>query len=503
MTGCVDSSLFYTKLEELKQSKKRKSSSTTIFIDNDFFDESKRWLQTAPEEKQHLNLDKLTKQKIVRNHWRLTTEGKVTTSDNKLIVPKRDIYHVLCEAHSASAHRGRDKTERYIRQSYAGISQEIINLFVSLCKLHQQQKSVTNHWKKPITNPIRANQFLAHVQMDLIDFRNLPCECQSRHNWALHIVDHFSKYSWMFALKRKQTEEVAVTLANLFWLFGFPSILHSDNGKEFKSKTMSELCRKHKIKQVHGAPRTPSTQGLVERSNRTVKENILNILKERDESLGKWCAVLGEAAYKKNITLHRAINKVPYEVVFGVLPRKEMPEGTVDHTDESKQFTTQEKENTPTLALEFDEPSSQDDFPPPSQNTDVAQPLLTDLQVGPPVENPNKRKRAATNACVSEKQECYNKKMKESRNKVDRFKIDDFVCIKIDKVDKSSPLHPNVLLGKVTEVQNNYAKIVTKFGIISTYISTSRLNKCTQTSVHFDYTKQITFSSACKMAVNQ
>ena len=66
-----------------------------------------------------------------------------------------------------------------------------------------------------------------------------------------------------------------------------------------------------------------------------------------------------------------------------------MPEGTEDHTDESEQFTTQEKQNAPTLALEFDEPSSQDDFPPPSQNTDVAQPLLTDLQVGPSVENPN------------------------------------------------------------------------------------------------------------------
>ena len=503
MAACVDSTLFHTKLEELKQSKKRKSSSTTIFIENDFFDESRRWLQTAPEEKQHLNLDKLTKQKIARNHWRLTAEGKVASSDNKLIVPKRDIYNVLCEAHSAIAHRGRDKTERYIRQSYAGISQDIINLFVSLCKLHQQQKSVTNYLKKPITNPIKANQFLAHVQVDLIDFRNLPCECHSKHNWVLHVVDHFSKYSWMFALKTKQTEEVAVTLTNLFWLFGFPSILHSDNGKEFKSKTMSELCRKHQIKQVHGAPRTPSTQGLVERNNRTVKENILNILKERDESLGKWCTVLGEAAYKKNITLHRAINKVPYEVVFSMLPRKEMPEGTEDQTDEREQFTTLENENAPTLASDFAEPSSQDDLPPPSQNTNRAQPSVTDLQVGPSVENPNKRKHATTHECVSEKQDCYNKKMKESRNKVDRFKIDDFICIKIDQVDKSSPLHPNVLLGKVMEVEKNYAKIVTKFGIISTYISTSRLNKCTQTSVNFDYTKQISFSTACKMAVNQ
>ena len=110
------------------------------------------------EEKQHLNLDKLIKQKIVRNHWRLTPEGKATTSDNKLIVPKRDIYNVLCEAPSAIAHQRRDKTERYIRQAYTGISQEIINLFVSLCKLHQQQTSTQttgrNHYKSNKSKPV-------------------------------------------------------------------------------------------------------------------------------------------------------------------------------------------------------------------------------------------------------------------------------------------------------------------------------------------------------------
>jgi len=100
--------------------------------------------------------------------------------------------------------------------------------------------------------------------------------------------------------ENKQTEEVAVALTNLFWMIGFPSTLHSGNGRQqFKSKTVSELCRKHKIKQVHGAPRTPTTQGPVERNNCTVKENILDILKERDESLGKWFTVLGEALYKQ------------------------------------------------------------------------------------------------------------------------------------------------------------------------------------------------------------
>ena len=91
---------------------------------------------------------------------------------------------------------------------------------------------------------------------------------------------------------------------------------------------------------------------------------------------------------------------------------------------------------------------------------------MTDLQVGPSVENPNKQKHATTHEYVSEKQQCYNKKVKESRNKVDRFKIDDFVCIKSWK---------------------NYVKIAgNQFGITSTYISTSRLHKCTQTSVYFD-----------------
>ena len=105
-------------------------------------------------------------------------------------------------------------------------------------------------------------------------------------------------------------------------MFGFPSKLLSDNRREFKSKTMTEMCEKHNIKQVFGAPRAPTTQGLVERNNLTVKENITHILKERDQNLNKWSKVLSEAAYKKNISLHRAINKVPYEVVFGMLPWK-------------------------------------------------------------------------------------------------------------------------------------------------------------------------------------
>lgn len=283
----------------------------------------------------------------------------------------------------------------------------------------------------------------------------------------------------------------------LFWMFGFPSKLHSDNGREFKSKTMTEMCEKHNIKQVFGAPRTPTTQGLVERNNLTVKENITNILKERDQNLNKWCKVLSEAAYKKNISLHRVINKVLYEVVFGMLPWKEIPL----HRKSQVQLHVEECEldtNSGTVT-EFNEISESTNNPNGSGKSTMGFSAADHPGTSP--ENPYKRK--ATEEYITGQQQKYNKKMKESRGRVNKFKIGDFVAIKIDKVDKTSLLHPNVLLGKVFEVQESYSKVVTKFGVISSYISTNRLNKCTETSVQFDYNSTITFPSACKKAISQ
>ena len=53
------------------------------------------------------------------------------------------------------------------------------------------------------------------------------------------------------------------------------------------------------------------------------------------------------------------------------------------------------------------------------------------------------RKRKQTTQSVMDSQTNYNKKMKLSRNKQRSFKVEDYVTIKIDKVDKTTPLHPN------------------------------------------------------------
>ena len=52
------------------------------------------------------------------------------------------------------------------------------------------------------------------------------------------------------------------------------------------------------------------------------------------------------------------------------------------------------------------------------------------------------------------------KKMKSARLSVRKFEVNHFVCVKTDKVDKSTALHTNVLFGKRVQMENVYARIV-------------------------------------------
>ena len=55
---------------------------------------------------------------------------------------------------------------------------------------------------------------------------------------------------------------------------GYLKQILCDNGTEFKNETEKKFAEENKIQLKHGSPQTPATQGLVERSNRTWKEDI-------------------------------------------------------------------------------------------------------------------------------------------------------------------------------------------------------------------------------------
>lgn len=70
-------------------------------------------------------------------------------------------------------------------------------------------------------------------------------------------------------------------------------------------------------------------------------------------------------------------------------------------------------------------------------------------------EAPESRKRKQMTQMVTDSQTKYNKKMKVSRNKQTSFRVDDYVETEINKVDKTTPLNPNVILRKIIGMENN------------------------------------------------
>jgi hypothetical protein len=61
------------------------------------------------------------------------------------------------------------------------------------------------------------------------------------YKYICHVHDHYSRFSWVQAIRQKETIEVAAYLFDLFTMFGPPSILQCDNGKEFTTVVITHL----------------------------------------------------------------------------------------------------------------------------------------------------------------------------------------------------------------------------------------------------------------------
>ena len=86
------------------------------------------------------------------------------------------------------------------------------------------------------------------------------------------------------------------------------------------------------------------------------------------------------------------------------------------------------------------------------------------------------------------------------KKKKKKFELQDYLVLKINKMEKETPLHPNVLLAHIEELEGDCAKIIQKFG----FITTSRLSKIeSKKHILFHNSKEITLTRANKMASNQ
>lgn len=52
------------------------------------------------------------------------------------------------------------------------------------------------------------------------------------------IIDHFSKYLMSIPIENNNTDNILICLKKYFNTLGYPKILQSDNGSEYRNKTI-------------------------------------------------------------------------------------------------------------------------------------------------------------------------------------------------------------------------------------------------------------------------
>jgi hypothetical protein len=121
----------------------------------------------------------------------------------------------------------------------------------------------------PVMHAIPLPDFLARGVMDL--FGPMP---RSRYGSTMVIVyqDYHGKWVIARGLPGKAPMFVRKFLRdNVIFGISPPMEIICDNGGEFMAEVKRE-CEAHGIKLTHGAPYHPQTQGLVERTNKTLQD---------------------------------------------------------------------------------------------------------------------------------------------------------------------------------------------------------------------------------------
>ena len=193
---------------------------------------------------------------------------------------------------------------------------EVVKLLISLC----DECSSRRTFPKPVVGkPIVSIGFMTRIQVDLIDMRSTEF---NDFKWIFHAKDHFSEYSWLYPMISKEATNVASILQSIFYQFGPPKILQSDNGREFVARVILDLRKIWPgLVIINGRPRHPQSQGLVERGNSVVQQMIGKWLNANNTL--DWPSSLGPVMYAINTSIAKSINKTPFEIVFGQHPRTE------------------------------------------------------------------------------------------------------------------------------------------------------------------------------------
>ena len=222
---------------------------------------------------------------VLCREWYPQGTGRGARSVLQVVAPSEIRQRLLQSLHNSPSggHLGRTKTLLRVRQRfYWPHYKEDVIRWCKRCDACARSKS----------GPVRKRAKLGHVPVGApleraaIDIMGPLPQTDNGHEYLLVVGDYFTKWAEAYPLQDHTAQTVADVLVEQFVSrYGLFRTLHSDQDSEFESQLIAELCRLLRVKKTRTVPYNPKSDGLVEWSNRTLKQMLSTLV---DENQFNW-----------------------------------------------------------------------------------------------------------------------------------------------------------------------------------------------------------------------
>ncbi|ROT85852.1 hypothetical protein C7M84_005197 [Penaeus vannamei] len=152
--------------------------------------------------------------------------------------------------------------------------------YVARCHACQQRKGVAD--RAPMEGHPLPEAPLVRVSADLMDLRGST----TGFRYVLSIVDHHTRFIQLVPLCDKSANRVLRAFVDHYvTLFGPPDHLHTGNGLEFSSDEWRSLLEALQVQYSFSVAYHPQSNGVVERTNRTVKDALAALARQAPQWL--------------------------------------------------------------------------------------------------------------------------------------------------------------------------------------------------------------------------
>ena len=240
-------------------------------------------------------------------------QGAIKTCLWQLVLPQQLTEKALTGCHDQVGHLGRDRTLSLLRERFywPSLYKDAIEHLDSCRKCKLRKSRVP----RAELVPIQASRPMELVHLDYLYLE--PCKGQVEN--VLVITDHFTRYAQAFPTKSQTAKVTAKVLwHNFICHYGFPEKFISDQGRNFESQLIADLCKLAKVKKIRTSPYHPMTNGQCERFNRTLCD-MLGTLETEEKA--DWKAFLHTLTHAYNCTRNSSTGFSPFYLMFGRHPR--------------------------------------------------------------------------------------------------------------------------------------------------------------------------------------